>query len=883
MRFHKEQYSANRMKLVVLGRESIQQLQEWVEVMFSSVPNKDLPKNRWDGIPLLTDSELRTQIFAKPVKELRNLEIMFPYEDEDNMYDTQPGRYISHLIGHEGPGSILAYIKAKGWATSLSAGAMSVCPGAALFSIHIGLTPDGLENYEQVTKTVFQYISILHETAPQEWIFRETKEMADVDFKFKQKSPASSTTSQLSERMQKPLPRDRIVSGERLLRKFDATAIQKAISSLSPDNVRVTLVSQQPLPGEAKKERWYGTEYSVQKIPAKSLDELKQAAGNVACSRPTDLHLPHKNDFIPSRLDVEKKDVKEAAKAPKLIRKDPNVRLWYKKDDQFWVPKANIHVTLRNPLCNATPHSLVMAQLLTELVQDSLAEYSYDAEIAGLAYGLFGYSAGINVSVSGYNEKLPVLLEKVLVTLRDLEIKDDRFEIVKEREIRSYSNFEYNSPYQQIGHYTRWLGSERAWITEDVLAELKNVTVDDLRAFRPAILQKMHIEILAHGNIYREDALKLGKLIENSLRPQILPPWQWPIRRAVVLPPGGNFLYKRDLKDPSNVNHCIEYMLQVGHVRDRDQHARLLLLAQMTDEPAFDQLRTKEQLGYVVFSGSATHLTSSVYHILIQSERPPDYLEKRIDNFLRMFKAQLSTMSNDQFESHKRSVINRRLEKIKNLGQECDRFWGHITSELYHFESVDDDVARIKTITKQDMAAFFQHYIDPSSPNRSKMSIHMLAKSSAGEQAKNMSAEEQTEAVTSILGQLLESQGIEFNSINLTKRLERKSISEDPSSVANAVAEYMSKDISMSEAQYKPLVDEIRIMIPTILPQLGIPVSVRSKDEKNDIVDEGEPRPPERPVTLIEDVHLWKASMQLSSGARPMKDLAEYEDLEPKL
>jgi insulysin len=40
----------------------------------------------------------------------------------EEFYESHPSRYLSHLIGHEGPGSILALIKAKGWANGLGAG-----------------------------------------------------------------------------------------------------------------------------------------------------------------------------------------------------------------------------------------------------------------------------------------------------------------------------------------------------------------------------------------------------------------------------------------------------------------------------------------------------------------------------------------------------------------------------------------------------------------------------------------------------------------------------------------------------------------------------------------------------------------------------------------
>ena len=49
----------------------------------------------------------------------------------------------------------------------------------------------GLKNYPEIAKIFFQYVSLLREQPPKEWIFQEQKGMADVDFKFKQKSPAS--------------------------------------------------------------------------------------------------------------------------------------------------------------------------------------------------------------------------------------------------------------------------------------------------------------------------------------------------------------------------------------------------------------------------------------------------------------------------------------------------------------------------------------------------------------------------------------------------------------------------------------------------------------------------------------------------------------------
>jgi insulysin len=106
----------------------------------------------------------------------------------------------------------------------------------------------------------------------------------------------------------------------------------------------------------------------------------------------------------------------------------------------------------------------------------------------------------------------------------------------------------------------------------------------------------------------------------------------------------------------------------------------------MTHEPAFDQLRTKEQLGYVVFSGSRTTVTTIGYRFIVQSEKSPEYLESRIDSFLGNYAAVLRDMSEADFEGHKRSLITKRLEKLKNLDQESGRHWTHIAGDYFDFE-----------------------------------------------------------------------------------------------------------------------------------------------------------------------------------------------------
>ena len=511
--------------------------------------------------------------------------------------------------------------------------------------------------------------------------------MAEVDFRFKQKSPASNFTSKISSVMQKPLPREWLLSGHSRLRQFDPKLITAGLECLRPDNFRMTIVSRD-LPGKwEKKEKWYGTEYTSEKIPADFMREIRAAAASTAKERIPALHIPHKNNFIPTKLEVQKKEVKEPALAPRMVRNDPLARTWYKKDDTFWVPKANLIVSGKSPIIYASAENAVKAKLFTDLVRDVLEEYSYDAELAGLQYTISLDTRGLFVEISGYNDKFPVLLEQVLITMRDLEVREDRFEIVKERLSRGYKNWDLQQPFTQIGDYTSWLVAEHDYVIEELAAELPSITASQVQSFKKELLSQLHMEVYVHGNLYKEDALKLTATIESTLKPRALPRAHWPIQRSLIFPPGSNYLYKKDLTDPANVNHCIEYWLYVGDKADRAIRAKTQLLDQMLHEPAFDQLRTKEQLGYVVYSGVRTSSTTYGFRFIIQSENACPYLDQRIDSFLDSYAETLASMSETDFENHKRSLIVRRLEKPKYLDQETNRHWTQISGEYYDFLS----------------------------------------------------------------------------------------------------------------------------------------------------------------------------------------------------
>ena len=182
--FHSKHYSANLMKLVVLGNESISQLSDMVHKYFTDIPNSDLERPKFPGNPFPSPDYTQTYLQITPIKEIRNLEMNFPMREIDSWYLSKPHHYISHLLGHEGKGSVLALLKELGLANELAVGESRQCSDWSMFSVCIELTDAGMNKVEEVASIVFHYLDMLREAGPQQWVHEETSTVADCNFRF---------------------------------------------------------------------------------------------------------------------------------------------------------------------------------------------------------------------------------------------------------------------------------------------------------------------------------------------------------------------------------------------------------------------------------------------------------------------------------------------------------------------------------------------------------------------------------------------------------------------------------------------------------------------------------------------------------------------------
>lgn len=235
---------------------------------------------------------------------------------------------------------------------------------------------------------------------------------------------------------------------------------------------------------------------------------------------------------------------------------------------------------------------------------------------------------------------------------------------------RAYVNASLSNPYSLVDTHIRHITRQTHWSYSERLESLKHISPQDVRDHAASLLSSgLRIESMIHGNISKKEAISLLESVEISLLSKTLPlPNDY--HRALILPTGSNFVYRPVVPAPENVNSAISVFYQVGPSKNSNLLAQLHLFAQIAKTPIFSTLRTKEQLGYIVQSSLSVQNGMCGFKILVQSEKTAQFLAGRIEVFLTGFRKYLEEMDEKSFEKEKASLISKRLEKVKNLGQE---------------------------------------------------------------------------------------------------------------------------------------------------------------------------------------------------------------------
>jgi len=676
--FYRAHYSANRMTLALVGSDSLDQLETWARTYFSPVENRNLPETRFDPDFLPPVPALRV-VRIEPLTELRQLSLTFPLPATRPYVLSKPGELLGYILGYEGEGSLLSGLKAEGLATALGAGVWEATGDYGAFSFTISLTAEGLDNYQRVLELVFAAIDDLRDSEYPAYLFSERRTLAELDERYQDQGEGWSRADTLANLIRE-YPLEIAERIPYLWVDEDPDAYRMILGQLRPDNLLVQISA--PGVRTDRVEPYFGTAYSY--------TEDAGAAYTALLDPPAapQIHLPDPNPYIPQ-------DTALLPIRPVQLIDEPALSLYYLQDDRFERPQVAGIYRFRLPRDRSTLRDSVLLTFYQACVNEAFNETNYTAAMAGLSVGLSADLEGVQLTVGGYSESADRLLSTALGSLVDFDLSEERFAAIKDNLVRGLRNFSLGEAWEIILETRRSVIREFHYRPQEQLPVAESITLQDVRDFARSLYARGRIEALVAGNVTPEQAEATAREVVGAIGLSPVPDADL-LRRRLLDQPAGTALQLNEDYAVNNSAYRQEYMLPGNGAETR---AATLVLANLISEPFYSELRTRQQLGYIVSGYAGNELNTYFAYFIVQSgEYPADALQSRSELVISQLPSLLRQLPDEAWSflvdgaraalEEEDKTVAQRASRLFQLAYDFDADWSRRQDTLRALEQL---------------------------------------------------------------------------------------------------------------------------------------------------------------------------------------------------
>lgn len=703
-------------------------------------------------------------------------------------YQTKTSSYLAHLLGHEGPGSLMSYLQRHSLASSLTAGvsdgntdSSSLC---ALFSITVQLTKKGFVNWALVVEHIFSFLAMLSRLGPQDWVYEELAAMARLSFAFSDEEDAADLAERLAVEMLPLLARRRedVLRAGYAYDKWCPEAVRATAALLVPRAATIDLLSSHYARGlhdegedgedseddeddsedddseegseaedmeddddeedvladpalllpaslpynalldgiepQAGVEPYFSVHYWTLPIPEEMYSLWEQRAA-VGCA---DFAMPPANPYIPQALGMLGDDEQAAKRhcskgidmTPVLHRSGEHC-LFHTLDTRSERPKTAWFFHIASEAFFDTPAHAALLDLIVLMARDAQAEMLYMASLADLEAEVNSNSAALLVKVAGFSDKAPLLLQAVLRPLLTVALFDDadRLQRCVDQLKERYSNDLLTASRSA----SRALSAVLVRCHQpagDKLAALVDIDCRKVKDFLRSALSSARMDALVQGNASHEEAVRV---FDEMLA--LLPSTAQGIDKDMIV-----HLERRVLvvQSPplglSERNEAVQMSFLCG-AYTHTLAAQWYLIEMLLTEPFFDDLRTKQQLGYEVrCSVDEAYGQLCLDLKVVSSTHPLLHILQQMLAFAATAHERILALPSDQLTAKVLpALLQTRTAPDLSLRDAADRAWSRVTDRSFVFDRRDHQVIALtetKCSEQSVLAALVEHALRQS-------------------------------------------------------------------------------------------------------------------------------------------------------------------------
>jgi len=696
IKFYKDYYTPERMVLVLVGPQSAEQLKLWAEKYFAPIaPREVKPTNINEAFYV---SPTKRDVYYKSLKDESELELIYLIPNQSKDFKYAAIEYLSHLFKQTAKGSLYAHLHKHNWISDIDIGISDIDANQELFSLNFKLTDLGKKHIDDITQLTFNYIEFIKQHGVKEDLFADLVAAGERDFYYAPKENALSLVSKYTPLLH-DYPPEHVLALYYVTKsnEFNSGKITQLLGFLREDNMLRFIVDNKAKTDAV--EKWYKAEYAVKERKPAQRKKLNSKLD-------VDFKLPATNKFNPQ--DFSLRPTSAATAIPENIYNDALVKLWFQQDTKFLLPRQHLSLMVRTADNNVSPERQLAQVILSKALKENLLPYSSDFTLAGINAGFYPMEEfkGLTLNIAMYSDKTQDVLQIALDTLQKVELKADKFAIYKADLVKSLANHKHESLYIQGIKRLRQAIFTPSFSIDQKLKAARKLTRSDIIKEWQKMLASFNLEMLAYGNISKDEATHYAKFISEKLQPQnILPRNEQ--EKGLQLQELTRATAQEIQLDTKHHDALLTRYYQPA-LTGKQAIAQNMLTKTMLSAPLFEQLRTQEQLGYIILNDTLTHKHQPGAIVLVESSTHASAkLDKSLSNFLAKFAKDLPKTSLANFKEHQAGVINNLREKPKTMLAQFQAFNYKIEDDSYDF-TFDEDVAdKVAALTIEEVSDYF--------------------------------------------------------------------------------------------------------------------------------------------------------------------------------
>ncbi|HSX38790.1 MAG TPA: insulinase family protein [Chlamydiales bacterium] len=716
-KWHREHYSADRMRAVLYSSLKMETLKELAVLTFNEVPVSSPPSAIDPSLPLTSREQRGSITYIQPIQDKQSLIMLWELPPALSIDSTQSASLLAYTLNRGQKHNLYEMLKEEQLIDRLTVNVDDI--GGMqhkFFEISMELTEIGIKKIDQICLKVFQALSLIQTTGVPHYLFQEKNHLSQINYQYQSREEAFSLVTQLGlNLLNEPLetyPKNQLLGSV-----YSPKMIVEAASFLTPDRCVFLVLGAPALTGVSpdRQEKWLGAEYAMRPIPQEWMHAWENATPI------SQIRLPEPNPFVPTQLELVAETPN--TKLPLLLSQNEHGCAYFAQFPEFNTPEAAIRIHILSPELNPSSKSQVLSALFCAHLTDRLHPILSAALDTNLKASIQPERSRIHIKIDGFSEKAPILLQEILHQLPLESPSREYFEHQRLVLEKNFANSQKDLGFRQAKDLLDSLITQDKISKREKLAALKTIQYEDYLAFQKNVLEKTYIEALFSGNLTVKDAESVWLDVIHVIGKTPFLKQDHPVTKVAHLPTNP-YSIKQTIKAQGN---AALLAIDLGPFTLAKRASQEILSIALKDA-FFNEMRTRQKTGYFA-TAEAQEIEEELYQFLVvqsNSHQPEDLLY-RYELFLEEFLEDFSThISKERFMTLQESAAALHNLHICNLKEKSNLFDLLAFQYRADFHFLDKRIAAIRNLSYEEFCANGIEFL--SRKNKRRLAILMEGK-----------------------------------------------------------------------------------------------------------------------------------------------------------